>query len=264
MNFKLLSGLWNICVIINDLSCSLQHCILQGFLYWVRRDRGSLATLEKNLLNPPIWKNFPPVDPIPSFLHPTLNNNFHTITQQKLHFHLCSSFLYHFYFNFILLALIQPFISHRWPILGARKSAPKKSKNNFFQDKFYSLMAHAHYFTVLIYLANCRAAKIGIFTHFTSTNLPQCSQSINSLIYVNSVQIHGCSLWVLDQSRITLLCTTVTQKSFLHYPQYSLYTQVKLILISINVQFLQNVVFNFEKGPNGQNHSFSGSHHLIK
>ena len=34
-----------------------------------------------------------------------------------------------------------------------------------------------------------------------------------------------------------------------------------LILILINVQYLQNVVFSFEKGLNGQNHSSSGSHH---
>ena len=45
---------------------------------------------------------------------------------------------------------------------------------------------------------------------------------------------------------------------------YSLYTQVMLILILINVQYLQNVVFSFEGGSNGQNHSSSGSHHLIK
>ena len=34
-----------------------------------------------------------------------------------------------------------------------------------------------------------------------------------------------------------------------------------LILILINVQYLQKVVFRFEKGLNGQNHS-SGSHNL--
>ena len=59
-----------------------------------------------------------------------------------------------------------------------------KKKKTFFQDKFNSLKAHAHYFTVLIYLATSRAAKLGKFTHFTFTNLPQCSQSINSLTYV--------------------------------------------------------------------------------
>ena len=37
-----------------------------------------------------------------------------------------------------------------------------------------------------------------------------------------------------------------------------------LILILIVVQYLQNVVFSFEKGSNGQKYSSSGSHHLIK
>ena len=44
----------------------------------------------------------------------------------------------------------------------------------------------------------------------------------------------------------------------------SLYTQLMLILISIDAQFLQNVVFSFEKGSNSQNYCFSDSHHLIK
>ena len=30
---------------------------------------------------------------------------------------------------------------------------PKNEKTIFFQDKFYSLKAHAHYFTVFVYLA---------------------------------------------------------------------------------------------------------------
>ena len=32
----------------------------------------------------------------------------------------------------------------------------------------------------------------------------------------------------------------------------------------IDVQYLQEVIFNFEKGSNGQNHSPSGSNHLIQ
>ena len=44
----------------------------------------------------------------------------------------------------------------------------------------------------------------------------------------------------------------------------SLYTQIMLVLILIDVHFLQNVVFNFEKGWNAQNHSFSDPHHSIK
>ena len=53
-------------------------------------------------------------------------------------------------------------------------------------------------------------------------------------------------------------CTTFILTS------YSLYTQVMLILILINVQYLQDVVFDFEKGLNGQNHSWPDSHHPIK
>ena len=37
-----------------------------------------------------------------------------------------------------------------------------------------------------------------------------------------------------------------------------------LILILIYVQYLQNVIFNFEKGSNGQMHSSSDSNHSIK
>ena len=44
---------------------------------------------------------------------------------------------------------------------------------------------------------------------------------------------------------------------------YSLYTQVVLILILIDVQYSQNVVFNFEKDLNDQNHSSSGFQHQI-
>ena len=52
-----------------------------------------------------------------------------------------------------------------------------------------SLKSHAHYFTVFIYLETWRGAKLGIYTHFTFTNSPWCSQSMNSLIYVYSMQI---------------------------------------------------------------------------
>ena len=43
-----------------------------------------------------------------------------------------------------------------------------------------------------------------------------------------------------------------------------MYTQVMLILILIDVQYLQNVVFSFEKGLNVQNCSLFNSLHLIK
>ena len=65
----------------------------------------------------------------------------------------------------------------------------------------------------------------------------------------------------------------ITQKQLQFYLQslllyhfltsYSLYKQIMLILILINVQYLQNVFFSFEKGLNGQNHSSSDFYHLI-
>ena len=70
-----------------------------------------------------------------------------------------------------------------------------------FQDKFYSLKAHTHYFIVLMYLGTWKAAKLDIFIHFTSINLPHLSQSINSLMYVYyTVQFPSCFSWVLDHS----------------------------------------------------------------
>ena len=39
--------------------------------------------------------------------------------------------------------------------------------------------------------------------------------------------------------------------------------QVMLILILIDIQYLQNVAFNFVKGLNGQNPCSSNSHYLI-
>ena len=43
-----------------------------------------------------------------------------------------------------------------------------------------------------------------------------------------------------------------------------MYTNVMLILISINDEYLQNVVFSSEKGSNSQDYSSSDSHNPIK
>ena len=45
---------------------------------------------------------------------------------------------------------------------------------------------------------------------------------------------------------------------------YSLYTQVMLILVLIDIQYLQNVAFSSEKSLNDQNHSSLNFHHPIK
>ena len=50
-----------------------------------------------------------------------------------------------------------------------------------------------HIKTVFIYLKIWRRDKLGIFTHFTFTNLPRSSQSMNSLVYVYSTQIPSWS-----------------------------------------------------------------------
>ena len=67
----------------------------------------------------------------------------------------------------------------------------------FFQNKFYSLKAHAHHFTVLITLATSRAARIGIFTLLRSQTYPE---------------------WVLDQSRDRASSYYNRPKKFLYYP----------------------------------------------
>ena len=37
-----------------------------------------------------------------------------------------------------------------------------------------------------------------------------------------------------------------------------------MLIVNANVQYLQNVVFSFEKVLSGQNHSLLDSHHLIE
>ena len=62
------------------------------------------------------------------------------------------------------------------------------------------------------------------------------------------------NLRVINQKNVIFSCS--------HCTCTSLYTQVMLIWILINVRYLQNVVFSFEKDSNGHNHS-SGFHHRI-
>ena len=106
-----------------------------------------------------------------------------------------------------LLALIQTVFHVGDRFWHEKISAQKIKETIFFQDRFYSLQAHAHYFPVFIYLATWRAAKLGIFTHFMFTNLPRCSQSMNSIIYIfyTDPQLLFMSAWSVV---ITLLHTT--------------------------------------------------------
>ena len=54
------------------------------------------------------------------------------------------------------------------------------------QDKLYSLKAHAHYFTVFIYVATWRAAKLGILPILHSQTNPDVAKT-QTLIYVYSM-----------------------------------------------------------------------------
>ena len=89
---------------------------------------------------------------------------------------------------------------------GRDKISTQKIKKQFFQRKILffkdALFFNAHYFTVLIYLATWRAAKLGIFTHFMFINLPWCS--INSLMYA----------YYTDPQ---LLFTSAWSQSWLHF-----------------------------------------------
>ena len=111
--------------------------------------------------------------------------------------------------------------------------AQKIKKQFFFQDKFYSLKAQAHYFTVLINLATWRAAKLGIFTRFTSINLLQCIQSINALKCVYYTYHTDTHLFYehLVLVVIAVLCTTVAQKNSVHIIIY-IYIYIYLIYLS--------------------------------
>ena len=58
--------------------------------------------------------------------------------------------------------------------------------------------------------------------------------------------------------------TVVIAAALFFLTSYSLYTQVMLISILNDVQYLQNDAFYFKKGLNGHIHSSSDAPHLIK
>ena len=62
-------------------------------------------------------------------------------------------------------------VSDHFSVSEREKIGAQKIKIFFFQDKFYSLKARVHFVTVLLYQATWRAAKLGIFTHFTLIHL---------------------------------------------------------------------------------------------
>ena len=74
---------------------------------------------------------------------------------------------------------------------GCEEIGIQKIKKHFFCNICYILSRLMHITSLIlhIYLETWRGAKLGIFTHFTFTHLPWCSQSMNSLLYVYSIQI---------------------------------------------------------------------------
>ena len=89
------------------------------------------------------------------------------------------------------------------------------------------------------------------FTHFSSKGhlpSPQLSKNFH----------------VITQQKLHFFSCSLCSCTIFILPSYFLYTQVMLILILINVQYLQNVVFSFGKGLSGKNHSLSDSHHPVE
>ena len=106
-----------------------------------------------------------------------------------------------FHFDFCWYSQARPNVgcfSHRWLLLGATKLAPKIS---FLQHKFYSLKAHAHYFTFLIYFQQLEELLKLVFLLVlhpsTYLDVVKVSQLTNVCILI---QIPSCFLWALDHS----------------------------------------------------------------
>ena len=78
---------------------------------------------------------------------------------------------------------------------------------------------------------------------------PSTKQQFSSYNLIKTVSIFSCRHY--SSSAFVLI-------------SYSLDTQVMLILILIDVQYSKKAVFSFEKSLNRQNHSSSGSLHLVK
>ena len=68
-------------------------------------------------------------------------------------------------------------LSRWWLLLGARKSAPKKLKNNFSKMSYIFLKTHAHYVTVFIYLETWRATKPGTLLILRSQTYPDVAKA---------------------------------------------------------------------------------------
>ena len=72
------------------------------------------------------------------------------------------------------------------------------------------------------------------------------------------------TIFILEPHKDFIFSCSHCSCSIFIWNLFSLYIQVMLILILIDVQYLQNLVCSFEKGSNVQNHSLSESHSSMK
>ena len=79
--------------------------------------------------------------------------------------------------------------------------------------------------------------KIGFFVKNEKTN-----------ILILEVMIKNLCCWFWTKTQSSFLAVVIAPVTFFILPSYSLYSQVMLISILINVQYLKNIVFSFEKG----------------
>ena len=105
-----------------------------------------------------------------------------------------------------------------------------------------------------------RAKNLLIFSLTTRKNSPFCRLPTNFYPPSTMYQFPWCNPVKTFLAFTCFYCCS----TILILTLYSLYIPVMLILISINVQCLQNVHFSFEKGSNSQDHSSSDSHNPIK
>ena len=75
---------------------------------------------------------------------------------------------------------------------------------------------------------------------------------------------HNATIFKLHPNKNSIFSCSHCSCSIFVLISYSLDTQVMLIFILIDFQYSQKAVFSFEKGSNHQNHSSSGSLHLVK
>ena len=90
------------------------------------------------------------------------------------------------------------------------------------------------------------------------TRTPNCYSLYQRLIPPLNNNFH-----VIKQKNFSFSCSHCSCTIFI-LTSYSLHTQVMPILILINIQYLQIVVFSCGKGLNGQKHSSSDSRQPIK